>query len=380
MTHRSEAGTAAARSIACTSCAQSFPEADFPHQCPRCGGIYGFSEPIRYAVGETGPPSSRGLARYRASLPLPPTAELITLGEGATPLVRYSVEGRPVYFKCEHLNPTGSFKDRGSAVLLSALLGAGVKGAVEDSSGNAGASFAAYAARAGIKARIFVPDYASGPKRAQMDAYGADVVRIMGPRSNATEAVLREVEAGATYASHAYLPHGLAGMATLAFELYEQLGAAPGALITPVGQGSLLLGAHWGFEALFAAGRIDRLPKLISVQAMACAPIWAVQQGGATGLLWTKEQPTIAEGIRILRPLRGDAILAALAATEGAAIAVEEEEIAAGRRELSRRGLFVEPTSAVVWPALMKTLVDLPEPVVVVLTGSGFKDPRNGST
>lgn len=372
-------GLARPNSMACTSCRQSYPDRGVPHKCPRCGGLFDFMEPIRYQPAKRARPSVRGLIRYRTSLPLPESADLITLGEGATPLVRLDLGGRPVSFKCEHLNPTGSFKDRGSAVLLSALVAAGIQEAVEDSSGNAGASFAAYSARAGIRAKVFVPDYASGPKRAQIESYGAEVVRIMGPRSNASEAVLREVEEGAIYASHAYLPHGLCGMATLAFELYEQLGVAPGALVTPVGQGSLLLGAHRGFQALLAAGRIERLPKLIAVQALACAPIWAVQQGGATGLLWTKERPTVAEGIRIVRPLRGDLVLSALQETGGHAVAVEEEEIIAGQRELSRRGLFVEPTSAVVWPALAKTLPDLRQPVVAVLTGSGFKDPRNGS-
>jgi threonine synthase len=148
------------------------------------------------------------------------------------------------------LNPTGSFKDRGSAVLVSALKAAGVEEVVEDSSGNAGASLAAYAARAAIQARIYVPEYASGPKRLQISAFGAQVVQIPGPRSATAEAVQREAKEGIAYASHAYLPHGIAGIATIAFEIAEQLKGSPGTVITPVGHGTLLLGLHRGFHAM----------------------------------------------------------------------------------------------------------------------------------
>jgi threonine synthase len=304
---------------------------------------------------------------------LPPDSKLYSLGEGNTPLVVEEMDKGRVYLKCEHLNPTGSFKDRGTAVLVSALKAAGVEEAVEDSSGNAGASFAAYAARAGIRARIFVPDYASGPKRAQIEAYGAELVPIKGPRSAATEAALREVDSGSVYASHVYWPHIAAGMATVAFEIAAALGRAPGALVLPVGQGTILLGAYLGFKALIEAGVTENMPALIGVQAEACAPLWAVYEGGSARLDWVQERETLAEGIRILQPLRGDAILRAVEETEGAMVAVEEAEISSGQAELARRGFLVEPTSAVVWPVLEQMLPELQQPVVAVLTGSGFK-------
>ncbi len=370
------AGQAPSRAFECSACGRAYPEGGLPYRCPHCGGVYDFDHELTYAPSQVRGQPSRGIARFRETFPLSKDAEVVSLGEGGTALAAADIEGRRIYFKCEHLNPTGSFKDRGTAVLVSALAQEGVEQAVEDSSGNAGASFAAYAARAGIKARVFVPDYASGPKRRQIEAYGADIVRIMGPRSNATDAALREVDNGAVYASHAYLPHGLAGMATVAFGLYEQLGAAPGAVIVPVGQGTLLLGLYRGFVALQRAERIADVPRLIGVQAMACAPIWAVQQSGSTGLLWTKEEETVAEGIRIIHPLRGDEVLRAMEASGGQAVAVNEQEIIAGRGELARRGFYVEPTSAVVWPALLRMMQDLPDPIVLVLTGAGFKDAR----
>ena len=355
----------------CTGCGRDYPLADISYCCPTCGGVYDFSTPLLYAPDDLPYAGQRGLSRFQATIPLPPGAALISLGEGDTPLLAIDLEGRTVYLKCEHLNPTGSFKDRGSVALVSALAAVGVEGAVEDSSGNAGSSFAAYAARAGIRARVFVPAYASAPKQAQIRAYGAEVVCIQGPRSAAAQAVLQAAEGGVVYASHVYLPHGLAGMATVAFEIVEQLGRSPGAVVLPVGHGSLLLGMFRGFQAMVEAGVIENPPPLIGVQARACAPIWAAR--AATPLELVTEGETIAEGIRILHPLRKDAVLAAVEVSGGRMMAIDEEAIVDGRNKLSRRGFFVEPTSAVVWPAMKSTLEDLHDPVVVVLTGSGFK-------
>lgn len=352
----------------CSSCGRDYPSHGLPYRCPICSGPFELADGLRYAPGP-----GRRLERYLESFPLPPDSHLYTLGEGGTPLVAEELKQGRVYFKCEHLNPTGSFKDRGMVVLVSALKAAGVEQAVEDSSGNAGASFAAYAARAGISARVFVPDHASGPKRAQIEAYGAELVRILGPRSETTQATLRAAENGSVYASHTYQPHIATGMATIAFEIAEALGRAPGAMIFPVGQGTLLLGAYMGFKALLKAGVIESMPLLIGVQAQACAPLWAVHVGGSARLDWVQERETLAEGIRIVQPLRGDSVLRAVEETGGAFVAVEEAEIERGLRELAQRGFLVEPTSAVIWPALEKLRSDLPEPVVAVLTGSGFK-------
>lgn len=259
------------------------------------------------------------------------------------------------------------------AVLVSALSWAGVTEAVEDSSGNAGASLAAYAARAGMRARVFVPSSASGPKRSQIEAYGAELVPIAGPRSAASEAALRAADGGAAYASHAYMPHGMAGVATIAYEIVEQLGRAPGAVIAPVGHGGLLVGMYRGFEALLRAGAISALPRMIGVQAQACAPVWAAHKSGGPGLSLIQEGETRAEGIRVRFPVRGDAVLGAVEATGGTVIAVSEEELVRAWDVLGRAGLNVEPTSAVVWTAATLLLEDLPDPAVAILTGSGFK-------
>ncbi len=358
--------------IRCTNCGRLYPDEGAPYRCPTCTGLFDFAGLPVYDPAQVDS-NQPGIWRYRHALNLTIAAPLVTIGEGNTPLVWRETLGRRLAFKLEFLNPTGSYKDRGSAVLTSFLRSRGTTAAVEDSSGNAGASFAAYAAATGIAARVFAPESASGPKRAQIAAYGAEIVPVAGPRSNAAEAALRAVEQGAVYASHAYLPHGLAGYATLAYELYEQMGGAPGAVVVPAGQGNLLLSIGRGFASLRQAGLIERLPTLVGVQALACAPLWALFQYGAAGLGMVVEGETLAEGVRVRHPARGDAVMQLIAEQKGHLAAVDEPDILPGREALARLGFYVEPTSAIVWSALQQTLPDLPDPVAVVLTGSGLK-------
>jgi threonine synthase len=169
------------------------------------------------------------------------------------------------------------------------------------------------------------------------------------------------------------LPYNLPGYATCALELVEQLGGAPGTVILPAGQGGLLLGISRGFEALLQAGRIARVPTLIGVQAAACAPLVALFDMGMVGLSFVTEGATVAEGVRVRSPLRARAVVDAVAASGGRLLAVDEAAILPGRDALARLGFYVEPTSALVWPALRSLLDSLSDPVVAVLTGSGYK-------
>lgn len=354
--------------VECLNCGRPYPDRGTPHRCPACGGLYDDLDPLEWVEADAARP---GIWRY---LQTDGGAEAeISLGEGRTPLVAGEVESRSVWFKCEYANPTGSFKDRGSTTLISFLVSRGVREAVEDSSGNAGASFAAYAARAGLRAEIFVPDTASGPKRRQIEAYGAVVHQISGPRSEAGAAAERLAETGVAYASHAYLPFNLRGYATAAYEIVEQLGAQPAAVIAPAGQGGLILGMYRGFQALRLAGRIRKVPNLIAVQAAVCAPLAAFSEIGPTGLSMVTDAFTIAEGVRVRSPLRLRSVFEAVQESGGRFIAVDEDEILPGRDSLARLGFYVEPTSAVVWRALADSLPHLPDPVVVILTGSGYK-------
>jgi threonine synthase len=318
------------------------------------------------------------LWRYRDALPLPNGAAPVTLGEGWTPLVAAKWDGQSIHLKAEYLNPTGSFKDRGAAVLVTALEAAGVQKVVEDSSGNAGAALAAYAARAGLRATVYVPAHASPVKQAQIAAYGARVVPVPGPRSEATRAVRQAVEEGAVYASHVYSPFYPQGMKTMAFELWEQLGGrAPESIVAPLGHGTLLMGLHRGFGELLAARLIERQPRLFGVQAQPCAPLARAWERGAADVEPVEEQETIAEGVRIAVPPWGRAVLAAVRESGGAILALPDEETLAAQRKLARRGFYVEPTSALAVAALDHLRDRLGDVPVVVLTGSGFKSMTN---
>ncbi len=358
--------------IGCSNCGRPYPETGTPYRCPKCTAHFDIPrlpafDPAR--LDERLP----GIWRYRHSFILPEGAKIVSLGEGNTPLIWYQIFGHRVGFKLEFLNPTGSYKDRGTAPLVSFLLARGVSQAVEDSSGNAGASLAAYAAASGIQGRVFVPSYASGPKLAQIAAYGAEVVQVQGTRAQTTEAALKAVKHNLAYASHAFMPFGLAGYATLAYELFQQIGKAPGTVITPVGQGGLLLGIGRGFAALQQAGLIEAVPKIIGVQALACAPLWALFTYGPDGLSLVSEGQTLAEGVRVRHPLRGDAVLEMVRGSGGQMLAVDEPDILPAHQALARMGLFVEPTSAIVWKALEMAREQIVDPVVVVLTGAGLK-------
>jgi len=312
------------------------------------------------------------LWRYRHALPIPPDVPPVTLGEGMTPLVEARWGDLAVLLKCEFLNPTGSFKDRGTTVLVTALAAAGVDRVVEDSSGNAGCSLAAYAARAGIRATIYVPAHASPVKQAQIAAYGAQLIPVPGPRSQAARAVLEAAASGAVYASHVYHPLIHAGMKTAAYEIWEQLGGRlPDAVVLPVGHGSLLLGLAQGFAELGG-----QMPRLFGVQAAACAPLAAAWESGAADPLPVPEGKTVAEGVRIAAPVRGRAILEAVRASGGAVLAVSDAETLAARQRLAHQGFFVEPTSALAVAALDPLRPRLEGTVVVILTGSGFKSIR----
>jgi threonine synthase len=339
----------------------------------KCGGIYEISCQEDFSLDQI-QDDLPGIWRFQHSFCLPADAPAVSLGEGNTPLIWAEAFGQNVAFKLEFLNPTGSFKDRGTSPLISFLLARGITEAVEDSSGNAGASFAAYASAAGISAKIFVPAHASGPKQAQIAAYGAEVILVPGSRSKTAEVVMRIAQEGVVYASHVYMPHDVLGYATIAYELFEQLGGVPGTVVAPAGQGSLLLGIGRGFDALRRADLISRVPVLVGVQAAACAPLWtAFNQGSTIRPDAIDEKETLAEGVRARNPVRGKIILELVRSTGGRFVVVEEQNILPGRDQLAYRGLFVEPTSAIVWNGLSQIIEEVPEPIVVILTGSGLK-------
>ena len=301
----------------------------------------------------------------------------VSLGEGWTPLVDGRWHRAPVHFKLEFMMPTGSFKDRGMTVMVSHLKSLGVTSVLEDSSGNAGASLSAYAAAAGLRCRILVPETASFPKIAQIAACGADVVTIPGSRQDVAEAALSQ-SAEIFYASHNWQPFFVEGTKTLAYEVWEQSGfSAPDNLVVPLGYGSNILGAERGFAELVRTGEIVRRPRLFGVQAARCAPFSAAFHESVEHLVPTSVKTTMAEGIATPKPTRVAEVLRAVRETGGTVVAVEEGEIVEALRGLARLGLYVEPTSAVAAAGLTRLLdagvIRPQESTVLVLTGSGLK-------
>lgn len=360
-----------------------------PYICPACGKQYtpdtlvwrcacGSYLDVAPGIGltreeiDTAEPS---LWRYRKALHLAGERPSVYFAEGLTPLVRKEWGGQDLHFKLDYLFPSGSFKDRGSALMINRLAELGVKAIHEDSSGNGGASIAAYAAAAGMDCRIYVPGYTSEGKVVQTHAYGAEVVKVPGTRQDTAQAAVAAA-AERFYAGHNWHPLFIEGVKTVAYEIWEQLGyRAPDNVITPASFGSNLLGLFRGFSELHRAGQVERLPRLFACQAANCAPLHALfTRGDAT----VDPKPTVAEGVASAKPLRLREMMRALQETGGQTVAVTEEEITQSLFGLAAgRGLYVEPTSAVA-PAgalrLMKASVIKPgEVTVVLLTGSGLK-------
>ncbi len=370
----------------CSSCGRTWSLADLRWEC-RCGGLLDLVGPLAdacpFGSGETGAPGGAGareeaggpgqvlapgprspLARYAAALP--PGSASADLGMSITPLAEV---GPGVFVKAEYEQPTGSFKDRGAAVMIGVAAGLGVRSLVVDSSGNAGKAAAAHAARAGLECTVYVPAGTSPTKLAAIAGYGATVVEVPGGRSAAATAAQNDVrEHGRWYASHVHQPLFHHGVKTLAFELFEQMpGIAAGRILVPAGNGTLVLGLWLGFGELVALGRLRRRPALVAVQAERCAPLAGLPAPAAGGPNGTAAA-TSAAGIAVTAPPRARQIRAAVLASGGRVVTVSEEAIAAAMVELSQLGHRVEPTGAVAWAALRNGVGD-GGPTAAVLTG-----------
>ena len=360
------------------------------YRCPACGRTYRPDRPMwrcdcgshlnlapgrglvrdDIAIGEA------SLWRYAAVLALR-SAPRTSLGEGWTPLVQRDWRGVEIFFKLESQMPTGSFKDRGTAVMINHLLEVGVGAIHEDSSGNAGASIATYAAASDIPCRIYVPAAAPPAKLVQIAVAGAEVRAIPGTRRAVSEAAF--AAAGESfYASHNWQPHFIEGTKTLAFELWEQLGfRVPDNILVPTGYGSNILGLERGFDELERSGEITVRPRLFAVQAANCAAFATAWRAGGDGLVPFTAAATVADGIAATQPVRAAEVLRALRRSRGGVVAVGEDEIAPALAALGRLGLFVEPTAATSGAALTRLLDDgtigPDQTTVVVLTGAGLK-------
>lgn len=362
------------KQLVCASCSATYGCNDAHWRCS-CGGILNLVWPAQFpkALIVKRKPN---LWRYREALPIAHDEALVTFEEGYTPLLPLTISGLTVWCKHDYLFPTLSYKDRGATVLVSKLRELHLDRVVEDSSGNAGCAIAAYCARAEISCDIYVPASASQAKLEQIKAYGATLHVVPGSREATATAVLHAA-ATSYYASHSWNPFFFHGTKTIAYEIWEQLGwQIPDVVIVPVGNGTLLLGAALGFNDLVSAGEANRIPKLVGVQASACAPLFEAFHRGASSIAkGFQGKPTLAEGIAIAEPIRGKQILEAVRRSRGSILTVDEEQVLGELSWLARQGCYVEPTAAATIAGVRKYCEGVRdgEVIVTVLTGHGLK-------
>jgi threonine synthase len=339
--------------------------------CNECGGLF--------AVDYLDAPDGEF-----PRLPMDEPEMINSLGEGNTPIVSLEKTGEALglnslWAKLEFMAPTGSFKDRGSAVLTSMGRDLGVTEFIEDSSGNAGASLSAYAAAAGLKAHVFAPASAASGKLDQIQIFGASLHKIEGARQAATDAAEEFVkERGLVYMSHNLSPYFSEGMKAASYEIVEVLDDNIDHVVLPVGNGSLLIGMVRGYQELFEAGIIKRIPRFHGVQSHAVRPVVAALNGEE----WSQDdvQPTNASGIAVSKPPRLAEMIETIKSTSGTGITVSEESLIEWQKRLSSsEGIFAEMTSAGAFEGLRKLIdsgvIEKGSNVCVPVTGSGLKEP-----
>ncbi|MCX5967213.1 MAG: threonine synthase [Cyanobacteria bacterium] len=314
---------------------------------------------------------------YRAWLPVTAATPVITLREGATPLIPAPViaehigRGVKVFLKYDGLNPTGSFKDRGMTMAISKAREAGSEAVICASTGNTSAAAAAYARRGGMRAFVLIPDgYVAQGKLAQALLYGAEVLAVQGNFDRALAIVRDVADRYPVTLVNSVNPYRLQGQKTAAFEVVDALGEAPDWLCIPVGNAGNI-SAYWmGFQEYQAAGHCRQLPRMMGFQAAGSAPMV---------LGHTVEHPdTIATAIRIGNPVNREKALKVEAESKGGFMAVTDAEIIEAYKLLgSGEGVFCEPASAASVAGLLKRHQEVPAgaTVVCVLTGNGLKDP-----
>ncbi len=360
--------------LVCSGCHATYSVNEPIWRCRRCSSLLDLQfeaaiDPVK--IKDRG----LGLWRYREALPVEKDENIVTFGEGLTPLIAVNIGGRMLWVKQDQLFPTGSYKDRGAAVLVSKMKELGVDYCVEDSSGNAGCAVAAYCAQAGIACEIYVPADTAQAKLAQIQLYGARLVRVPGSREDTARAVMAAAENHYS-ASHSWNPFFYHGTKTFAYEVCEQLGwRAPEVVILPVGNGTLLLGAALGFGELVRAGIISNAPRLVAVQSESCAPLAQAWAQNLPTIPAIEKKDTLAEGIAIAAPVRGSQIVEAVRQSGGEFITVSDIQIKASLKALARQGFYIEPTAAATTAGVDKYLDGhrREELVVSVFTGHGLK-------
>ncbi len=367
--------------LRCIECGREYPEDEVRYRC-ECGGLLEAVIELDN-VENVFDGRNVNLWKYRSFIPV---ERRVSLDEGGTPLYRLEnlqkeLGMRELYVKNEGANPTGSFKDRGMTVGVSKALELGMDKVICASTGNTSASLAAYAAKAGIKAYVLVPSgkIALG-KLAQAIVYGAKVVPVRGNFDDALSVVVKASAELGVYMLNSINPFRLEGQKTIAFEIYDQLGFVPDNIVLPVGNAGNISAIWKGFKELHAAGFIDKLPRMIGIQAEGASPL-AKAWKGKKEFVPEKNPETIATAIRIGNPANWRKAWMAAKESGGLFESVSDGEILQAQRLLaSKEGIFVEPASASSLAGLIKLrkigILDSDESYVLITTGHGLKDPN----
>ena len=357
----------------CSKCGRRVPVSTTLPKC-ECGGLWDLDfNPPEFSLDGIDK-QEWSLFRYRRFMPLEDESwRSITLGEGMTPIVRLSDD---VLVKMDYFMPTLSFKDRGGAVLISHCKSIGVTDVVQDSSGNAGNSVAAYAARAGIRCEIFVPEGTSPKKIDMIRAHGAVCTVVPGSRDHCADVCREKVDKeGSYYANHVYNPFFYEGTKTYIYEVFEQLGRIPEHVLLPVGNGTLFLGVMYGLEHLLRSGVIQRMPQIIAFQSEKCDPLLKASERGMDVPSDVVPEPTLAEGIAIGKPMRGEKILALAKKWNVRFVCAPESTILDCRSELAKQGIYCEHTTAAGYAAYREycRLYGPTPDTLITMCGAGLK-------
>jgi threonine synthase len=373
--------------LECSSCGKRHDWRRLQNLCLACGkplfAIVDLESASRELTREKLAARERTLWRYRELLPLPENGEPISLGEGGTPLLRARAFADDVdlWIKDESLNPTQSFKARGMSVAVSMAKYLGAKKLAAPSAGNAGGALAAYAARAGLEAHIFMPRDTPRANIVECREVGAHVTLIDGLITDCGAEIARRKEKEGWFdMSTLKEPYRIEGKKTLGYEIAEQLNwKLPDVVLYPTGGGTGLIGMWKAFDEMEALGWIDnKRPRMFSVQASGCAPIIRAFEAGEKSAAEFPNAHTVASGLRVPKAIGDFLMLDILRGSNGGAIAVDDEEMIRAVREVgSKEGLFVAPEGAACFVALKKLRacgkIDNGERVVIFNTGSGIK-------
>lgn len=357
----------------CEKCGKREPVSTRRPRC-ECGGLFRLDykpEPFDPKLIDK---NEWSIFRYRRFMALEGDAwRDVSLGEGMTPVVRLDND---VLLKMDYFMPTLSFKDRGAAVLVAHCKSIGVDSVVQDSSGNAGNSVAAYCAKAGIRCEIFVPEGTSPKKIDMIRAHGAVCTVVPGSRDHCADVCREKVEReGVYYANHVYNPFFYEGTKTYLYETYEQLGRVPKNILAPVGNGTLFLGVLHALEEFLASGIIEKMPQIYAVQAETCDPLLQAASRVLSEPVPVIPRPTLAEGIAIGKPMRGQEILS-LAKKHGVRfIHAPEDRILEARAFLAKRGIYCEHTTAANYAAYVacREQYENTDDCLIPMCGAGLK-------